>query len=102
MPTFFVQPAQPTALSDRCEVELPGYELWTNMVCREFFRSTRLDDHNIGISIQIQNVHILVGSLDVVKFNAALSGTLQLWPHAAGTLTECGNKYQASFTISSR
>lgn len=72
------------------------------MVCREFFRSRGLDDHNIGISIQIQNVHILVGSLDIVKFNAALSRTLQLWPHAAGTLTECGNKYQASFIISSR
>lgn len=33
MPTFFVQPAQPTALSDRYEVELPGYELWATMVC---------------------------------------------------------------------
>ncbi|OJA12979.1 hypothetical protein AZE42_06528 [Rhizopogon vesiculosus] len=32
MPTFLVHPAQPTALSDRSDVEVPGYELWTNMI----------------------------------------------------------------------
>ncbi|KAG1865849.1 hypothetical protein DFJ58DRAFT_743197 [Suillus subalutaceus] len=74
MPTFFVQPAQPTALSDKYEVELPGYELWATM---------------------IQNVHVLVGSLDVKKFSAALSRTLQLWPHTAGRLTNDGGKYKA-------
>ncbi|KAG1731459.1 uncharacterized protein EDB91DRAFT_1349320 [Suillus paluster] len=77
MSAFFVHPAQPTALSDRCEVELPGYELWTNM---------------------IQSVHILVGLLDVKKFSAALSRTLQLWPHAAGRLTERGAEYKIYLT----
>ncbi|KAG0708341.1 hypothetical protein DFH29DRAFT_477290 [Suillus ampliporus] len=77
MSTFFVHPAQPTALSGRCEVELPGYELWTNM---------------------IQSVHILVGLLDVKKFSAALSSTLQLWPHAAGRLTERGKEYKIYLT----
>ncbi|KAG2031314.1 hypothetical protein BDR03DRAFT_905180 [Suillus americanus] len=77
MPTFFVQPAQPTALSDRYEVELPGYELWATM---------------------IQNVHILVGSLDVKEFSAALSRTLQLWPHTAGRLTDDGGRYKIYLT----
>ncbi|KAG2072351.1 hypothetical protein BDR04DRAFT_1074467 [Suillus decipiens] len=77
MPTFFVQPAQPTALSDRYEVELPGYELWATM---------------------IENVHILVGSLDLKEFSAALSRTLQLWPHTAGRLTDDGGKYKIYLT----
>ncbi|KAG1746102.1 hypothetical protein EDB19DRAFT_377082 [Suillus lakei] len=77
MPTFFVHPAQPTALSDRYEVELPGYELW---------------------GIMIQNVHILVGLLDLKEFNAALSRTLQLWPHAAGRLTDDDGKYKIYLT----
>lgn len=77
MPTLFVQPAQPTALLDRYAVKLPGYELWATM---------------------IQNVHILVGSLDVEEFSAALSKTLQLWPHAAGRLTDDGGKYKIYLT----
>ncbi|KAG2031307.1 hypothetical protein BDR03DRAFT_1030761 [Suillus americanus] len=43
MPTFFVQPAQPTALSDKYEVELPGYELWATMI------------HNVHILIHLTN-----------------------------------------------
>lgn len=77
MPTLFVQPAQPTALSDKYAVKLPGHELWATM---------------------IQNVHILVGSLDVEDFSAALSKTLQLWPHAAGRLTDDDGKYKIYLT----
>jgi hypothetical protein len=39
-----------------------------------------------------------VGSLDIKEFSAALSRTLQLWPHTAGRLADDGGKYKIHLT----
>ncbi|OSD02775.1 hypothetical protein PYCCODRAFT_1435056 [Trametes coccinea BRFM310] len=68
-----VEPRQPTVLSDRHAVQLPGYDLWMNY---------------------IENVLIIPARLDVPKFADALAETLRMWPHAAGHLHKNGDRWE--------
>lgn len=86
-----VRPKLPTALHGESSVKLPGFDLWMHYVS---FAELVGQTPKLIPSPQIENVFVIPTRLDVARFKAALSDTLQLYPHAAGHLVRCGEEWQ--------
>ena len=79
---ILVSPDRPTALEGQKEMPLPGQDLWTNYVRIPVRASTgkAFDDN----ALQVRNVHVVPGTIDLPRFKAALSKILARYPTVAG------------------